>query len=91
MYSYFQGKDGPGPGEYEPYRPPENLVEHLNMEPDSARIEPNLPRYHEIIVKEEEKKVGQRMVISQFECKFGCQKIIFFGPPIGECIEYHVT
>ena len=58
----FGGKEGPGPGEYEPYRSvPETLVENLNN-PDAAadrtRFNSKIPRYHEMVAKEEEKKVS---------------------------------
>lgn len=54
----FGGKEGPGPGEYEPYKPPELVVENLNMLDDKQRFEARLPRYHELVVKEEEKRVS---------------------------------
>ena len=55
----FSGKDGPGPGEYEPYRESQNKIEHVNLrESDKARFEARIPRYHEMVVHQEEKKVG---------------------------------
>lgn len=52
-----KGKLGPGPGEYEPYRDsilkPENL--NAQME-EQTRFEARIPRYHEAVQKEEEKK-----------------------------------
>ena len=53
----FKGKDGPGPGEYEPYNGPELIAENLNMPEDKQRFEARLPRYHEVVVRDEEKKV----------------------------------
>ena len=57
----FGGKEGPGPGEYEPYKSgAELVVEHLNIPEgnDHARFDAKIPRYHELVVKEEEKKVS---------------------------------
>ena len=58
----FSGVDGPGPGEYEPYSKPEVVMEHahLNTE-DKTQFESNIPRYHEMVVKDEEKKVWKTL------------------------------
>ena len=57
----FDGKAGPGPGEYDPYSQTDKGVELLNMagaSRDTSRaFESKLPRYHEIVVYQEEKKV----------------------------------
>lgn len=69
----FGGKEGPGPGEYEPYKPPEILVENLNVLDEKQRYEAKLPRYHELVVKEEEKKAvpgpGKYEIKGQFDSK----------------------
>ena len=57
----FGGKDGPGPGEYEPYKAVADLVvENLNNPEgmgDRTRFDSRIPRYHEWVAKEQEKKV----------------------------------
>lgn len=55
----FSGKDGPGPGEYEPdTRASAMKIEHANMrDVDKARFEARIPRYHEQVSLQEEKKV----------------------------------
>ena len=54
----FGGKDGPGPGEYDPGARVNTAIEHVNMQVvDKGRYEANIPRYHEVIVKNEERKV----------------------------------
>ncbi|OWF52099.1 Sperm-tail PG-rich repeat-containing protein 2 [Mizuhopecten yessoensis] len=51
------GKHGPGPGEYEPYREIAAKVENVNAEePQHVKFEARIPRYHEAIVKDEEKR-----------------------------------
>ncbi|KAL5018397.1 hypothetical protein ScPMuIL_004119 [Solemya velum] len=53
----FGGKMGPGPGDYEPYRDIPVKPENLNLVTDeAAKFEAQIPRYHESIVKDEEKK-----------------------------------
>ena len=56
----FGGKEGPGPGEYEPYTVAANMiVENLNN-PDGAdrtKFDSKIPRYHEWVEKEEARKV----------------------------------
>ncbi|KAL4240507.1 Sperm-tail PG-rich repeat-containing protein 2 [Mactra antiquata] len=55
--SDITGKAGPGPGEYEPYIEVQMKPENLNAIPEeSKRYEANIPRYHEAIVKDTEKK-----------------------------------
>ncbi|KAK3802621.1 hypothetical protein RRG08_010392 [Elysia crispata] len=53
----FYGKNGPGPGDYDPYS--ENILraENANVQGEETfRYEARLPRYHELIQKDEEKK-----------------------------------
>jgi len=58
--SEIGGKLGPGPGEYEPYTDVHIRAENLNAAPvEQPKFESNIPRYHEAIVKDTEKKVGQ--------------------------------
>ncbi|XP_046567757.1 sperm-tail PG-rich repeat-containing protein 2-like [Haliotis rubra] len=69
----FGGKGGPGPGEYEPYKEVPNKPENTNIaeEERSVRYEAKLPRYHEAVVKDEEKKgipgPGKYEIKGQFE------------------------
>ncbi|XP_033644148.1 sperm-tail PG-rich repeat-containing protein 2-like [Asterias rubens] len=71
----FDGKAGPGPGEYDPYSQTDKGVELLNMagaSRDTSRaFESKLPRYHEIVVYQEEKKAvpgpGKYEINSQFD------------------------
>ncbi|KAK3090851.1 hypothetical protein FSP39_015224 [Pinctada imbricata] len=51
-----KGKLGPGPGEYEPYQNVQKQVENVNAPEEYTRFEARIPRYHEAIVKDEEKK-----------------------------------
>lgn len=52
-----KGKMGPGPGEYEPYRDTTLKAENLNaQQEDHSRFEARIPRYHEAIQKDVEKK-----------------------------------
>ena len=55
----FGGKEGPGPGEYEPVLKQASAeVEHANMpDTDKKKFDAKLPRYHELVAKDEEKKV----------------------------------
>lgn len=54
----FGGKDGPGPGEYEPYQQVEQVVEHAHLPTaDRSKFQAWLPRYNDLIIKNEEKKV----------------------------------
>lgn len=49
---------GPGPGEYDPYKDALAKPENANLhEEASVRYEAKIPRYHEAIVKDNEKKV----------------------------------
>lgn len=53
-----KGKMGPGPGEYEPYRDASMKAENLNsIAEEQVRFEARIPRYHEAIQKDVEKKV----------------------------------
>lgn len=52
-----KGRLGPGPGDYEPYTNLQNRPENLNAIEESHRYEARIPRYHEAIAKDEEKKV----------------------------------
>ena len=54
----FSGREGPGPGQYEPYVQGPMMAENLNIAPqDRVRHEVNIPRYHEAVSMQEEKKV----------------------------------
>lgn len=55
----FGGRGGPGPGEYDPQADLKMKPDHLNMRDDekNKKFDAKLPRYHEWVVKEEEKKV----------------------------------
>ena len=54
----FGGKEGPGPGEYEPYKPAVVQAQNINIhEEEKVKFESRLPRYHELVVHQEEKKV----------------------------------
>ena len=56
----FGAKEGPGPGEYEPYKTGTDLiVENLNIQDggDRTRFDSKIPRYHELVEREEQKKV----------------------------------
>ena len=58
----FAGKDGPGPGEYEPYIPDDKQTVATNInvpEEERRKFDAKLPRYHELVGKDEEKKVSQ--------------------------------
>jgi len=56
----FSGKEGPGPGEYEPFQKNASVVEHAHIRTDdrAAQFDARLPRYHELVVKQEQKKVS---------------------------------
>jgi hypothetical protein len=48
---------GPGPGEYDPYDPEIYVVENINAKYiEQRRPETNIPRFTEMVVKQEEKK-----------------------------------
>ena len=57
----FTGKEGPGPGEYEPYREPTvGQIEHQHIQSNQQQrtvMDAKLPRYHELISAQEEKRV----------------------------------
>lgn len=61
-----KGRMGPGPGDYEPYSNVQNKAENLNAIEESTRFEARIPRYHEAIVKDEEKKVSISGIYSSF-------------------------
>lgn len=68
----FSGREGPGPGEYEPYEPPEATMEHTHIQgSEKTRPAAKLPRYHELVVQEEEKKAvpgpGKYEIRGQFD------------------------
>ncbi|XP_039248162.1 sperm-tail PG-rich repeat-containing protein 2-like [Styela clava] len=72
----FSGKTGPGPGDYNPFKDGEdksqtNLIQLVN--PDGKKFESRLPRYHEIVAQEEEKKAvpgpGKYDISGQFAKK----------------------
>ncbi|XP_022087491.1 sperm-tail PG-rich repeat-containing protein 2-like [Acanthaster planci] len=71
----FDGQGGPGPGEYDPFAPVEKNLELLNAPGPSRNtsraFESKLPRYHEVIVHQEEKKAvpgpGKYEINSQFD------------------------
>ncbi|XP_072038825.1 sperm-tail PG-rich repeat-containing protein 2-like [Amphiura filiformis] len=71
----FAGQNGPGPGEYNPFNKDELRVENLNASSptkDGTRsFNSKLPRYHEVVVKDEEKKAvpgpGKYELRSQFD------------------------
>ncbi|XP_070544297.1 sperm-tail PG-rich repeat-containing protein 2-like [Ptychodera flava] len=66
----FGGKHGPGPGEYDPYRDQNLQVENLNARVIEKGFDSKLPRYHEMIVQQEEKRAvpgpGKYEISSQF-------------------------
>lgn len=54
----FGGKEGPGPGEYNPTGSNGSRAEHQHIrDEDRKKYDARIPRYHEWVVKEEEKKV----------------------------------
>ncbi|XP_034452330.1 sperm-tail PG-rich repeat-containing protein 2 [Hippoglossus hippoglossus] len=73
---------GPGPGQYYPEIVPETQYENMNLQKEQkGRAELNIPRYHELVPKQEEKKgvpgPGRYHIRSQFESsgnlpKFTC-------------------
>lgn len=57
----FGGKGGPGPGDYDPYKEVLNKAENANVHDEevaAVRHESRVPRYHEAIAKEIEKRVS---------------------------------
>nr|XP_019956531.1 PREDICTED: sperm-tail PG-rich repeat-containing protein 2 [Paralichthys olivaceus] len=69
-------EDGPGPGQYYPEIVPETQYENMNLQKEQkSRAELNIPRYHELVPKQEEKKgvpgPGQYYIRSQFEKSSG--------------------
>jgi len=69
----FSGKAGPGPGEYNVLteKPTSDMTSVLN--PEGKKFESRLPRYHEIVANEEEKKAvpgpGKYEISGQFTKK----------------------
>ena len=72
----FSGQGGPGPGEYNPYSKDELVIENLNASSPTKEgtrsFNSKLPRYHEVVVKEEEKKVMFTL------CYIFCIYCVFF-------------
>ncbi|XP_040011518.1 sperm-tail PG-rich repeat-containing protein 2 isoform X2 [Xiphias gladius] len=63
---------GPGPGQYYPEIMPKTHYENINLQKEQkGRAELTIPRYHELVPKQEEKKgvpgPGQYHIRSQFE------------------------
>ncbi|XP_012937839.1 sperm-tail PG-rich repeat-containing protein 2 [Aplysia californica] len=53
----FYGKAGPGPGDYDPFISTASKAENANVQSEeNFRYESRLPRYHEMITRDEEKK-----------------------------------
>ncbi|KAG7490102.1 hypothetical protein JOB18_028112 [Solea senegalensis] len=92
---------GPGPGQYYPELVIETHYENISLQKEQkGRAELNIPRYHELVPKQEEKKAipgpGQYHIRSQFEkpvkssaCPFLSQTERFtsvkeLSPPVGE-------
>ncbi|KAG6933599.1 sperm tail PG rich repeat containing 2, partial [Chelydra serpentina] len=70
--SEFKSQAGPGPGEYDIAQESALHYENVNIKKeDKKKYEPNVPRYHEVIVLQEEKKgvpgPGQYEIKSQFQ------------------------
>ena len=76
----FQGREGPGPGDYQSLDPPPVRTEQQTEAADSPNPHPNypsrsskgeIPRYHQLVVLESEKKAvpgpGAYLIPSQFE------------------------
>ena len=78
----FDGRGGPGPGEYDPYAPVEKGLELVNAagpcRETSRAFESKLPRYHEMVVQQEEKKVGLPILIKEHLRIQNALIIIFF-------------
>uniref|UniRef100_A0A8P4KFC2 Sperm tail PG-rich repeat containing 2 n=1 Tax=Dicentrarchus labrax TaxID=13489 RepID=A0A8P4KFC2_DICLA len=65
-------EEGPGPGQYDPEIKLETYYENVNLQKEQkGRAELIIPRYHELVPKQEEKKAipgpGQYYIRSQFE------------------------
>ncbi|XP_048703074.2 sperm-tail PG-rich repeat-containing protein 2 isoform X11 [Caretta caretta] len=70
--SEFKAQAGPGPGEYDITQESALHYENVNIKKeDKKKYEPYVPRYHEVIVLQEEKKgvpgPGQYEIKSQFQ------------------------
>uniref|UniRef100_K7GDB4 Sperm tail PG-rich repeat containing 2 n=1 Tax=Pelodiscus sinensis TaxID=13735 RepID=K7GDB4_PELSI len=68
----FKAQEGPGPGEYDITQESALHYENVNIrKEDKKKYEPYIPRYHEVIVLQEEKKgvpgPGQYEIKSQFQ------------------------
>ena len=87
----FSGSGGPGPGEYNPYDATPMEIENLNGSSAPTRdgtrsFNSKLPRYHEVVVIEEEKKVCNNCFVFLLLRKglwgymmVGLEELIFFG------------
>ncbi|XP_068711122.1 sperm-tail PG-rich repeat-containing protein 2-like [Montipora foliosa] len=71
----FKGSDGPGPGQYDPFNDP-GIKAPIDLVIEENRKQPfdsNLPRYHEAIAAQEEKKAvpgpGRYEIKSQFSAQ----------------------
>lgn len=67
-------EDLPGPGAYDPYKPkPKAPIDLIMEEQQKNTVAAQLPRYHEIVTKQETKKAvpgpGHYQIKSQFEAK----------------------
>ncbi|KAF3695740.1 Sperm-tail PG-rich repeat-containing protein 2 [Channa argus] len=65
-------EEGPGPGQYDPEIVPQTHYENVNLQKEQkGRTELIIPRYHELVPKQEEKKgvpgPGQYHIRSQFD------------------------
>ncbi|XP_019408881.1 PREDICTED: sperm-tail PG-rich repeat-containing protein 2 isoform X2 [Crocodylus porosus] len=72
--SEFKPQEGPGPGEYDITQESALHYENVNIQKeDKKKYDPYIPRYHEVIVLQEEKKgvpgPGQYEIKSHFEKK----------------------
>jgi hypothetical protein len=69
----FEGKPGPGPGDYHVHLPDREDSE-ITAARQNKKFEAKLPRYHELVVQEETKKAipgpGQYNITRQFDEQF---------------------
>ncbi|XP_069034424.1 sperm-tail PG-rich repeat-containing protein 2 [Embiotoca jacksoni] len=78
---------GPGPGQYHPEIVPETQYENVNLQNEQrGRAELIIPRYHELLPRQEEKKgvpgPGQYYIRSQFEKPVKCSgNLLMFTSP----------
>ena len=88
----FEGREGPGPGDYQFLDPPPVRTGQQADAPESTNPHPNpnypsrsskgeIPRYHELVVLESEKKAvpgpGAYLLPSQFEDNTKVVSILF--------------